>query len=173
MSARFLCALALAVHAGAVVASSLSNHGIEQVTDRFTGTSSLIYKSQLSERHSKFQLGQDQFHAQAETKNGETTYSVFILTGTLSNRHGGGWRYLHVERVHWLVDGNPMDAKRPAVIRHVARGAVVEGFSQPLSKEAFAAMGSAGSIEFRLGSDEYKLARKDIDAMRVIAEHAQ
>ncbi len=101
------------------------------------------------------------------------SFSMIILTNSSIGRDGrGGWRYLGVNSINWLVDGSPFQLERVAVQRNTQRGFVTEAFVQPLTREQVRTLGAASSVEFRIGQDEFQLSANDISALAEIATKA-
>lgn len=138
--------------------------------DRFNGSVTHSHTAKIDGSKDKFRMGKDSITLSRMDKGGESSHTVMIFTATHSNRHGGGWRYLHVRSVDWLVDGQPMQVSTPEKVSNVGRGYVSEAFIQVLTAEQMAAIGSAASVEFRIGSDEFKLSKADLEAARLLSQ---
>lgn len=139
--------------------------------DRFTGATTFSYQSKFNVRHHEFVLLPASFHASATYEPGKPDrYSIMILTSSSIGRRGnGGWRYLGITNIDWLVDGKPIELSQATTQRSVKSGFVMEIFFQDLTKEQVAILGAASAVEFRIGQDEFKLSQADIAALAELA----
>lgn len=147
------------------------NAQVTKKEDRFTGATTYSYESKFSTKHHEFVLLPASLFVHATyTPDKPESFSMMVLTNSSIGRAGrGGWRYLGVNNINWLVDGRPFQLEQVAVQRNTQRGFVTEAFVQPLTREQASTLGAASSVEFRIGQDEFQLSANEIAAFAEIA----
>lgn len=149
-----------------LVTSSVSNAEITRETDRFTGHLQVSYKNTLATPHNTQVKNRPRLHVLASfSKEGDAEYGMMIFT-TTPTRYG--WRYMNIESIDWLVDGRRLSLPNPSPRREIASGVLLEAFMLTLNRGHLAALGSAATVEFRIGQDEYRLSTADILAIAEI-----
>ena len=157
-----------------LAATLLAFPAYAQVTkkeDRFTGNTTFAYESKFSIKHHDYVLMPASLFVHATYASDKPeSFSMMILTNSSIGRSGrGGWRYLGVDNIHWLVDGKPFQLPQVVTQRNTQRGFVTEAFVQPLTREHARALGAASSVEFRIGQDEFQLSENDFAGLAEIA----
>jgi len=168
---KFLGVLVVAI---ALLSSAAPLASLERKQDRFSGATTWTARADLAERHSEYMWVADSAHLTAEiNREGVALASLMIMTSNGTRGRSPGWRYLGVERVLWLVDGQPFDVAPAKAVRSPQRGFVVEMFIQPLTLAELDAVGSADLVEFKIGSDEFRLPAALQQAAREALVHLQ
>jgi hypothetical protein len=155
------------------LATAATAQTVKREVDRFTRETELSIELDLNQRPNPYSVSPTKVIATARKNEGPVEYSALIATNSSIGRGGqGGWRYLNVDRIDWLVDGEPANFGKIAAQRQVVGRAVAEYFVQPFTNDDIALLASASTVEFRIGGDEFALSPEQIKAFRDLASEA-
>jgi hypothetical protein len=135
-------------------------HGdIEVSEDRFAGVTN--YRSKGGE----IGLGKPMTIQTVVNSSIKTFTAQLILTGG----YRGGWKYLDCHSTTWLIDGKPQTWPAADHIGKAGSGLVVEGISQTIpTRDALAALGSAGRVEYKICNDEGEMTSSELSDLKRI-----
>lgn len=163
----------LLISAAMFVALNLNAQSVEREVDRFRQETKLSVDLQLKQQPNPYSVLPTKVIVMANKGSGPIRYSALIATNSSIGRGGaGGWRYLGVETVDWLIDGQPAAFDKVATDRQVAGRAVAEYFIQPFSRSQLEQIAAASAVEFRIGSDEFSLSQAHILAVADLLSQA-
>jgi hypothetical protein len=159
--------------AAIILGTNANAQPVQREVDRFTQETKLSVDLEMAQQPNPYSVLPTKVIVTANKGAGPISYSALIATNSSIGRGGaGGWRYLGVDSIDWLVDGQPAAFDKVAAQRQVAGRAVAEYFIQPFTREQVERLASSTTVEFRIGTDEFALSPAQILAIADLTAQA-